>query len=970
MPLTIEAVDEDRIAVSHYYVENGDSMADPDMEFFVDHETESLHAMTFQQDNMNVFYNVGASGEGSEELAEEFAEELNDFANQWFHNIKNQGYREIVAEKEQERSGQKEQLNNTATQESATNDVIPVTETDTAEKSTKITPAFLQKKPKRNMVYDLHPEIPQAERNQFRITDNELGYGTPREKFRKNIMAIQLLKKCEAEDRFATPDEQKILSEYVGWGGLSDAFDETKSSWETEFLELKTVLDEEEYAAARASTLTAFYTPPVVIRAIWQALEDMGLQAGNILEPSCGIGNFIGMKPENLSDCKMYGVEIDSISGRIARQLYQKSSVLVQGYEDVALPDSFFDVAVGNVPFGQFGVSDKRYDKNRFHIHDYFFAKTLDKVRPGGVIVFVTSSWTMDKRNSSVRKYIAQRAELLGAVRLPDNTFLKNAGTDVTSDILFLQKRDRMVETEPDWLYLDTDKNGLTYNQYFIEHPEMVLGEMAEESSQYGMRNTCRAYEDKDLNVLLQEAVRNIHAEITEAEIEEMVEEEDRSIPADPTVTNFSFAIHEGEIYYRENSRMKPVELSVTGANRVRGMIAIRDCVRELISYQTEGYGDEVIADAQKKLNELYDVFRKRYGLLNDRGNRMVFSEDNSYPLLCSLEVLKEDGTLERKADLFTKCTIKPHEVVEKVETVGEALSISLSEKAGVDMEYMCSLTGKSAEEIEKELSGAIFRLPDAEGKEPVFVSEDEYLSGNVREKLRVAELAAETSELYRSNVEALKKVQPEDLPASEISVRLGTTWIPEEDISDFIFELLDTPYYTQPKIKVHFSRYTGEWQIEGKSVDKGNMKAVNTYGTDRANAYRIIEDSLNLRDTKIFDYVIDDDGKRKPVLNKKETAIAQGKQDIIKQEFKDWIWKEPERRQRLTEYYNEHFNAIRPRKYDGSHLRFYGINPEITLRKHQLDGVARIIYGGNTLLAYVVGAGYSDKKIIPIFLA
>ena len=837
------------------------------------------------------------------------------------------------------------QEQNTEKEESKTEEFIPVWEQETPRKGQA---SFL-----------LHPEIPQEKRNQYRITKDELGQGTPKEKFRANIAAIRILKKCEDEGRLATADEQEILAGYVGWGGLSDAFDESKTAWSTEYLELKTVLTPEEYAAARESTLTAFYTPPVVIRAMYHVLENMGLKSGNILEPSCGAGNFIGMKPESLSDCKMYGVELDSLSGRIAGQLYQQSAIAIQGYEEANLPDSFFDVAVGNVPFGQFKVTDQRYDRHNFLIHDYFFAKTLDKVRPGGVVAFITSSGTMDKKNPSIRKYIAQRAELLGAVRLPNDTFQKNAGTEVTADILFLQKRDRIVETEPDWIYLDVDENGITQNRYFVEHPEMILGEMVMETTQYGMASTCRPYEDKELESLLSEAVENIQAEIQEYETEELAAEEtDGSIPADPSVPNFSYTLSRGKIYYRENSRMKPVELSVTGANRVKGMIAIRDIVRELIACQTEGCPDAEVERCQKELNRLYDVFRSRYGLLNARANSMVFSDDNSYPLLCSLEIIKEDGTLERKADMFTKRTIRPHKAVEKVDTAAEALSVSLSEKARVDMEYMCSLTGKSAEEVEKELSGVIFRIPDVKGKEPHFVSEDEYLSGNVREKLKTAELAAQADEVYQSNVEALKKVQPKELTASEISVRLGTTWIPESDVEDFMFGLLDTPNYAKWNIKVHLAEYTGEWQVEGKSQDKGNVKANNTYGTHRANAYKIIEDTLNLRDTRIYDYEEGADGKKKAILNKKETAIAQGKQDLIKQAFQDWIWADAERRKRLTDYYNEHFNAIRPREYDGSHLTFPGMNPEIKLRRHQKNGAARIIYGGNALLAHVVGAG------------
>lgn len=843
-----------------------------------------------------------------------------------------------------------------------------------------LVPAWTQKKPAgRVKRFDLHPEIPQESRSQYRITDEHLGEGTAKEKFRANLMAIQLLKKCEEENRFATPKEQEILAGYVGWGGLSDAFDETKSSWSTEYLELKTVLTEEEYAAARQSTLTAFYTPPVVISAMYQALENMGLKSGNILEPSCGTGNFIGRKPESLSDCKVYGVEIDSISARIAQQLYQKSTIAAQGFENAELPDSFFDVVIGNVPFGSYKVLDRNYDKYNFLIHDYFIAKSIDKTRPKGVLALITSNGisggTMDKRDDRVRRYIAQRCDLLGAIRLPNNAFLANAGTEINTDILFFQKRETPRDLNvdlPDWVEVErlyendhVNEQGesrhrvVSINPYFQQHPEMVLGEQEIVSGPYGPQLICKPYPDRDLKNLLAQAVENLEAEITDYEVEELVEEEDHSIPADPFVANFSYTVYDGKIYYRENSRMKPVELSVTAQNRVKGMIAIRDCTRALIGYQTEGYPEATIAGQQEKLNLLYDQFQKKYGLLNSRANSMAFSDDSSYPLLCSLEIVAEDGTLERKADMFTKRTIKPHETVTRVDTASEALSLSLSEKACVDMEYLCSLTGKSAQEVEQELQGVIFRLPESEGMDqPRFVSEDEYLSGNVRKKLREAKRAAELSEVYRSNVEALEKVQPKDLTASEISVRLGATWIPESDIADFMFELLQTPNYSQWKIKVHFSRHTGEWNIEGKSMDRGNPRVTNTYGTNRVNAYKIIEDTLNLRDTRVFDYVEDEAGKRKPILNRKETAIAQGKQDLIKQAFQEWIWKDPERRQRLTEDYNERFNAIRPREYDGSHLHFYGMNQEITLRKHQKDGVARIIYGGNTLLAYVVGAG------------
>ena len=933
MPLTIEQVGDNFIAISHYYEQNGDAMADPDMEFAYDNDRKTLQARTYQQDALQRYDEVY----GDDGYNEELEEELNLFAHEWFQTIEKQGYVPVQEAAELE-AGE-----------------LPAEEENTLE----LAPSWEQGEPaKKAQSYDLYPEVSGQNRHQYQIMEKVPEYGSAKEKFRANIAAIQLLKKCENEHRYATPEEQEILAKYVGWGGLSDAFDPKKSAWAAEYLELQTVLSEEEYESARESTLTAFYTPPIVIKSMYQALENMGLKSGNILEPSCGVGNFIGMKPESLSDCKMYGVELDSVSGRIAAQLYQKSKIVVEGYEKVNLPDSFFDVAIGNVPFGEFKVFDSRYDRYNFFIHDYFFAKTLDKVRPGGVIAFITSSGTMDKKNPYVRRYLAQRAELIGAIRLPNDTFTKNAGTKVTSDILFLQKRDHMTLEEPDWVYLDYDDNGIEQNRYYVQHPEMILGEMVMESGPYGMRSTCRPYEGRELSELLSVAVEALKGTIEEVEMEELVEEEDHTIPADPSVSNYSYTLVDGKIYYRENSRMKPVTLPVTGVNRVKGMIAIRDCARELIRYQTEGYSDAVIEGQQKELNRLYDLFRSKYGLLNDRANMRVFADDNSYPLLSSLEILAEDGTLERKADMFSKRTIKAHKVVNSVDTASEALSISLAEKAKVDMPFMTKLTGKTEEELEQELSGVVFRLPESDTENPKYVSEDEYLSGNVREKLKVAELAAQADVRYQVNVTALQKVQPKDLSASEINIRLGTTWLPESDVEDFMFQLLNTPNYMQWKIKVHFSKYTGEWQVEGRSLDKGNVKANNTYGTTRVSAYRIIEDTLNLRDVRIYDYVEDDDRKKKAVLNKKETAIAQGKQDLIKQAFQDWIWKEPERRQRLTDYYNENFNAIRPREYDGSHLNFYGMNPEIRLREHQKNGVARILYGGNTLLAYVVGAG------------
>lgn len=819
---------------------------------------------------------------------------------------------------------------------------------------------------KRVQTFDLHPEIPLSDRHQFSITNDELGYGGPREKYRANLDAIQVLKNCEQENRYATPEEQEVLSKHVGWGSLPQVFEDANSAWAKKYLELKAVLSPEEYAAARESTLTAFYTPPTVIRAMYQALAQMGFSNGNILEPSCGTGHFFGMLPHEMKDSKIYGVELDSITGRIAQQLYQRSSIAVQGFETTNLPDSFFDVIIGNVPFGQFKVQDKRYNKQNWLIHDYYFGKSLDKVRPGGVVAFITSKGTMDKENPAVRKYIAQRADLLGAIRLPQNTFQKNAGTEVTSDILFLQKRDRMTELEPEWVNLDTDENGIAMNRYFVAHPEMVLGEMRMVPGPYGPESACVPYDNADLESLLNEAISNIHAEISAYELDDLAdEEEDNSIPADPTVRNFSYALVDGKLYYRENSRMALVEASVTAENRIRGMIALRDCVRDLIEAQTEDFSEAEIQEQQKKLNRLYDSFSQKYGLLNSRANSSVFSTDSSYCLLCSLEVFNDDGSFVRKADMFSKRTIRRRETVTSVDTASEALALSLSEKARVDLPYMAGLTGKSEDEIAAELQGVIYQVPglEAEGR-PVYQTADEYLSGNVREKLRTAKLAAEGSPDFAANVEALEKVQPQDLSASEISVRLGATWLPPEIIEQFMFELFSTPRYNQWNIKVHYSQITGAWSIEGKSIDQRNLKACNTYGTQRIHGYKILEETLNLKDVRVFDYFEDAGGKRQAVLNKKETAIAQGKQELIKQAFADWVWSDPERRERLCRLYNEKFNSLRPREYDGSHLSFVGMNPEITLRKHQVDAVAHIIYGGNTLLAHVVGAGKTYETI------
>ena len=824
-----------------------------------------------------------------------------------------------------------------------------------------IVPVFEKKKSNKIRSFDIHPEIPISDRNQFKITNDNLGEGSPREKFINNVEAIRVLKKCEEENRFATPQEQEILSKYVGWGGLPQAFDEKDSSWSNEYSILKNLLDEKEYSQARESTLTAFYTPPVVIRSMYKALENMGLKTGNILEPSCGVGNFIGMLPDSLEDCKLYGVELDSISGRIARQLYQKSTVAVQGYEDTNLPNSFFDVAVGNVPFGDFKVLDKKYDKHKFLIHDYFFAKTLDKVRPGGVIAFITSKGTLDKENPSVRKYIAQRADLLGAIRLPNNTFKANAGTEVTSDIIFLQKRDSITDIEPDWVYLGENDDGIKMNQYFIDNPEMILGNMEMISTSFGYDSACISDGEK-LEDKLERAISNIHAEVKEYELDD-IGEEDNSIEADLTVRNFSYTLIDDKIYFRENSRMYPQELAMTTENRVKGLIEIRDCVRTLLEYQTEDYPDEDIKREQVKLNQLYDRFTKKYGLINSRGNNSAFSNDSSYYLLCSLEILDENGNLARKADMFTKRTIKPKTEITSVDNANDALIVSLSEKARVDITFMQKLCNMDMDKMLKDLEGEIFNVPEY-GEPNQWVTADEYLSGNVREKLKIAEHFAETDERFNVNVKYLKEVQPKDLSASEISVRLGSTWIPPEDIKVFIEYLLNPSNYACQNINVHYNEATSEWWIEGKNYDKYNIKATNTYGTGRASAYKIIEDSLNLKDTRIYDYYEDENGKKVAELNKKETAIAQAKQEQIKLAFEEWIWKDPERRERLTKVYNERFNSIRPREYDGSHISFDGMNPEITLRKHQVNAIARILYGGNTLLAHEVGAGKTFEMV------
>ena len=809
------------------------------------------------------------------------------------------------------------------------------------------------------------PAVPVTDRHNFRITDDAIGVGGAKEKFRNNMAAINLLHELEIENRLATPEEQEVLSRYVGWGGLSMAFDEHNAVWAEEFKELYASLSPEEYRAAMESTLTAFYTPPVVIRAMYGALDRLGFSQGNILEPSCGTGNFFGLLPESMQNSKLHGVEIDSLTGRIAKQLYQKANIAIEGFEKTNLPDDHFDVVLGNVPFGEIRVNDSRYNAQKFLIHDYFFAKALDKVRAGGVVMFITSKGTMDKASPEVRKYIAQRAELLGAIRLPDNTFKANAGTEVTSDILILQKRDRVMDIEPDWVHLDMEENGVTMNRYFVEHPEMVLGEIKMESTRFGtFEPVCKARKDIPLSELLSNAVQRINGEIPELDngVDEISDEQELSVPADPNVRNFSFTLVDGRVYFRENDRMHPASVSMTAENRIKGLIQIRDCVRKLIEYQTEDYPEEMIRTEQENLNRLYDVYTAKYGLINSRGNYLAFASDESYFLLCSLEVLDDEGNFKRKADMFTKRTIKPHREVTSVETASEALALSIGEKARVDLPYMEQLTGKTQAELVQDLQGVIFKVPNCE---PIsYVAADEYLSGNVRNKLTVAELAAKNDPELAVNVEALKKVIPKDLSAAEISVRLGATWIPQEDIQRFVMELLTPSSYAAGRLKVRYTPINGDWFIENKSSDMGNVKADSTYGTKRASAYRIIEDTLNLRDTRIFDYVYDEHGNKKAVFNAKETTAAQAKQEVIKQAFQDWIWKDPERRNRLVRYYNDTFNSVRPREYDGSHITFGGISPEITLRPHQVNAIAHILYGGNTLLAHKVGAGKTFEMV------
>ena len=922
------------IDMYHVYEIEGREVMDPHMQFEFDIENNGIVPFYFNNPIVGLEYDL------RNDTDPEIETELYDYAIQWLGNIKQKGY---YLESEQ-----------------------------IYKDETKIGVYFYDYDKDHNVIYTNNPSVSQEQKDEasppqekinYQIVDDHLGAGTPKERYRNNIAAIKLLFSLEEEGRLATKEEQDVLAKYVGWGGLSEVFDETKSNWSNEYHELKSLLSEEEYSAARESTLTAFYTPPVVIESIYSIIERFGFHHGNILEPACGTGNFLGKLPASMESSKLYGIELDTITGRIAKQLYQKANIAVEGYEKTSLPDSFFDVAIGNVPFGQFKVSDKRYDRLNFNIHDYFFAKTIDKIRPGGLILFVTSRYTMDKANSSVRKYINERCELLGAIRLPNDTFSESANTKAVSDILILKKRERQMVNDAPWLYTQTDENGRTYNAYFHEHPEMVLGHFEMAKSMYGRDDlTVIPFEDIPLKQSLEEAITHIHGQIDEMVLDESVidEPEDTivTIPADPMVRNFSYTMVDGDIYFRENSIMSKIELSQTAKNRVIGMIEIRDCVRELIEYKKDDYDEKIILEQQKKLNDLYDTFTEKYGLINSRGNSLAFREDSAYYLLCSLENINEDGTLRSKADMFTKRTIRKHVVVEKAETSNEALMLSLSEKGQIDFDYMHQLTGFDKEKMIHDLKGVIYRIPHIDDEEDVYVTADEYLSGNVREKLKIASLSAEINPSYKENVEALKQAMPQDLTASEIEVRIGATWIEPEIYHDFLVEILSPSPFIQERIQVSYSSVTAEWNISNKNWDRGNAKAEKTYGTHRANAYRLIEDCLNLKATKIFDYEYDEDGKKVAVLNKKETMIAQQKQDSIKEAFTNWIWKDFERREHLVKRYNELFNSIRPREYNGDHLNFPNMNSEISLRKHQKDAIAHILYGGNTLLAHVVGAG------------
>lgn len=992
MPLTIEVIDEHRIAMSHHYELNGDMMADPDMEFMIDIDNERLNARTYQQDNLMIYQEIELNN--NEVINTDLEKQLNDFTNQWLNNIIDNSY---ILEKMtyysthdlinvsygedgfiSEFSGSDEDLDYFREQydEDAQNRISILVADHNDEKIVDDLPAqkendFSDEPVQPDIGYVsnhiasqvLFPKVQEENRHDFHITDYDLGAGGAKEKYRANIKAIQMLKTLESEKRLASLDEQEILSHYVGWGGLPDVFDETKENWKNEYAELKALLNDKEYRAARESTLTAFYTPPIIIESIYKKLIDLGFTSGNVLEPSCGIGNFMGMKPNDL-DCHFYGVELDEISGRIARQLYQNSRIAIQGFEKTDLSDNFFDAVIGNVPYGQLPVHDPRYNQQHFMIHDYFFAKALDKVKIGGIVIFLTSKFTMDKKTNDVRRYISQRAKLLGAIRLPDNAFQANAGTRVTTDILILQKLEKPLEQEPEWVNTGENEDGIIMNSYFIEHPEMVLGTMVEETSQYGMATVCKAKDGENLKTLLENAMSHVHGEINTLSVL-FTDEEDQSIPADPQIRNFSYCIHDGLIYYRENSRMYPMELSKTAENRVRGMIAIRDSLRTLIELQTNDYPERNIQSEQNHLNRLYDDYVSKYGLISSRGSRLAFQDDSSYSLICSLEILNNDGTLKRKADIFTKRTIKPRKPVQSVDTASESLTVCMAEKGRIDFDFMTQISHIPYDELIEKLQGIIFPNPirlDSENNY-IYETSDEYLSGDVREKLAIAKKYAKDNALFNENVKALKEVQPERIKAGDISVRLGTTWIPPEVYNDFIYELLDTPIWRQSYIKALYVSSTQEWNITHKSMD-GSIKATKTYGTHRVNAYKIIESTLNLRDVKIFDKETDDEGKEIRVLNKKETAIAQSKQDLIKSKFIEWVWNDPERREMLCDIYNEKFNSIRNRTYDGSHLKFYGMNPDITLKKHQVDAVARILYGGNTLLAHCVGAGKTFEMI------
>lgn len=938
--------DEKTIDMFHYYEENGIEVSEPYMTFKVDFSKEVLEPISYKNDSIDI--EISSDTKNKDALSTK--DDLENYANQWLDRLLEKNY---IVESEQVF---KDSINKRGIYH-IDYDGSFIVYTDM--------PYSLVKEFADNYNYTVSNKIQkedvsidpvQSEKINYQIMDKDLGKRTPKERYNDNVAAIRLLFSLEKQGRNATKDEQDILSRYVGWGGLADVFDESKSNWANEYLELKSLLSEEEYKSARESTLTSFYTSPVVIESIYKALNNLGFRHGNILEPSCGIGNFFGMLPDEMNNSKMYGVELDSISGRIAKQLYQNSNIAIEGYEETKLPDSFFDVAVGNVPFGNFKVVDKKYDRLNFNIHDYFFAKTIDKIRPNGIIAFVTSRYTMDKRNSNVRRYINERCELLGAIRLPNDAF---GDTKAVSDILFLQKRERPVLKDDDWVSTGITEEGYVINQYYIDHPEMILGTIEKTHAMYGREDITVVGYDEPLNESLGKAIYNIKGHIDEVDIVEKNANEIESIPADPQIRNYSYTVIGDKVYYRENSLMNKVDVGDTTFKRIKGMIRIRDTVRDLITYQSEDYPEEMIAKKQRELNDYYDVFTQAYGLLNSRGNTIAFREDSSFYLLCSLENLNEDGTLKSKAAMFTQRTIRKKKEFNNVATANEALMVSLSEKAKVDINYMSELTGISNEKIKEDLDGIIFKVPSVLNEEQEeYVTADEYLSGNIREKLEVAKMSATIDPKYQKNVEALEKAMPKELTASEIEVRLGATWIPVEIYQQFLYELLDTPSWVRNYTKLSYSSYNANWNISAKNMDKESVKADKTYGTSRANAYRLMEDCLNLKQTKIFDYEYDDDGNKQAILNKKETMIAQQKQDTIKESFNNWIWKDPQRREELTQIYNRLFNSIRPREYNGDHLDFPGMNPEITLRKHQKDAIAHILYGQNVLLAHVVGAG------------